>query len=92
MELQLVFTHLFLKLVCILFMYFFNIAAFYVFFYFLYFFCHFLLFFFKYCPSMKALLQSVGVCSYTSQVTTTITVLDKAGLLWLLRRPALPVC
>lgn len=56
------------------------------------FFCLFLVFF-KYCPSLKALLQSDGVCSYTSKITTTtITVFDKARLLRLLCRPAQPVC
>lgn len=49
--------------------------------------------FFKHCPSLKALLQSDGVCSYTSKsTTTTTTVFDKARLLRLLRRPAQPVC
>lgn len=71
------------------FMYF-NIAAFYVFPI-----CDFFLsfgFFFKYCPSLKALLQSDGVCSYTSEITTTTTtVFDKGGLLWLLCRSAQPV-
>lgn len=49
--------------------------------------------FFKYCPSPKALLQSDGVCSYTSKITTTTTtVFETAGLLRHLRRPAQPVC
>lgn len=63
----------------------------FMFFPFVIFFCLFLVFF-KYCPSLKALLQSDGVCSYTSKITTTTTVFDKARLLRLLRRPAQPVC
>lgn len=70
-------------LTLLLFMGFFSFVIFFVFF----------LVFFKYCPSLKALLQSDGVCSYTSEITTTtITVFDKARLLRLLCRPAQPVC
>lgn len=55
------------------------------------FFC--LLQFFKYRPSLKALLQSDRVRSYTSKITTTTTsVFETAGLLRLLCRPAQPVC
>lgn len=56
--------------------------------FFLFVFVFFLSFrFFKYCSSLKALLQSDGVCSYTSKSTTTITVFETAGLS-LLRSPA----
>lgn len=56
------------------------------------FFCLFGVFLLNIVPSLKALLQSDGVCSYTSKVTTTTTtVFNKAGLLRLLCRPALPV-
>lgn len=69
-----------------------TLLLFMIFFPFVIFFCLFLVFF-KYCPSLKALLQSDGVCSYTSKITTTtITVFDKARLLRLLCRPAQPVC